>query len=200
MRKILVVASVLALSVCMVSMAFAQGKKGGTRFAKKGTIVASGEVGYESKTQEYDGKETSSSTELNFAPVVGYFVTDGLAISVFPGYMKSTDKPKGGDEAETSAVALGVDARYYYLLQGTTFLNAGVSAAYLSGTGEGDVDFSGRDIKISVGGTLSFGKKWGGFASLDIGYDMQTTKADTEGAKDSSDNGIVLESAIGIFF
>jgi hypothetical protein len=203
MKKVLLAVALFVLAVGLSTSAFAQKKKGDTNFGKTGTILVGGKVGFDSKTQEYDGTETGTSKSIDFEPMVGYFVIDGLAISVVPMYTSESQKPEGGKETTTSGFGIGVDARYFYKAMGTLFVDGGASFGYMSGSTETDgssVDVSGTDIKLSVGGLLSFGKRWGGFGALNIGYEMQTMKADVSGAKDQTDNGIFAETMFGVFF
>jgi len=180
---------VLLLAVSMATTSFAD-----TRFGKKGTLTAAGSVSYSNDTADNGASEMKTS-EIDFAPTVGYFIMDGLLIGGGLGY-NSTTKEVGNNEEDTSALGVMAIVQYYYLLQGTLFLGGGAHVGYFS-TDEG-TELSGIGFGVQAGPTIAFGGKFGGWVSLLATFDSMTLKGDNDVEIDNTGFGVGTE--LGLFF
>lgn len=87
----------------------------------KGDAIVEGNLGFSTK----DNKNTElKTTNFNFAPKVGYFLTDKIAVGVNFNLKNSVeDKYTTNAEVETktNAIGAGVFGRYYFLELGSRF-------------------------------------------------------------------------------
>lgn len=101
----------------------------------QGDIILEGSIGVSSN----DNKTTEvKSSSINLNPVIGYFVSDKLAVGVKPGYYQSKNTNySGSDDTYSKTNSLGADlfGRYYFLEAGArlkvfTELDLGYSSSY----------------------------------------------------------------------
>lgn len=107
MKKLL-----LSLAACVMIIAGAQAQ------TEQGGIMAGGSVGlnFGSYHGEYDGNkgDKTKTFDINFAPKIGYFVSDGLAVGLGINLNSHSEKEDGDDDKYTSNTFLiSPFVRYY---------------------------------------------------------------------------------------
>lgn len=198
MRKSVVFLATLVAVIALASTAFAK-EKGATKFAKKGTWTVSGDVAFQMHTEEYDnnGGETDY-TQFTLAPGIGYFLMNSLELRVSP-VIETTKEESGNSESKTNAYGIKAGAWYYYPMQGTLYLGGGGDLGYLTGE-KGGIDVGTFLLDLGAGVTISFGKNFGGFVSLNALFQYRSNSYDVAGSSiDSSDTGFGIMSGFGIF-
>jgi len=147
MKKVTKILMVVALAAFSFQ-SFAQ--------TEKGRIAVSGEstFGFSSMTEKYkddngdtDGDKTLS---IEFAPQVGYFVIDNLAVGVALPISFSSTKDTDDDKSKMTSMAIAPFARYYFgasnikpYLQGAVGFG---SAKYTDEPAQGDA----TDVKMGL--------------------------------------------------
>lgn len=170
--------------------------EGGKGFTK-GDIFISGTAGFTSQKQG-DFK----ASEFNITPMVGFMVTENIAIGGMIGYANETADIFDEDllavvEEKTNTFSVGAFGRYYWTPANnfSFFGQAGIS--YASSTSE--VDIPGTEefkvnafgIEIAPGVSYFIGDNWAIEATLgSLGY--SSAKADVDGAEALNTFGLNL--------
>ena len=100
---------------------------------EKGKFLVGGEskldfssTSYKWKSDDADG-DYGKSLDIEFSPMVGYFISDGLAVGAHIPIMFSSEKDEDDDKYTTTVISFAPFVRYYF---GTTnikpFLHGGV--------------------------------------------------------------------------
>lgn len=192
MKKLLLLSAIAVLGFTSVN---AQEDEKTFGFAE-GDIMVEGNLGFGSTNDKNSEVKTSN---FDFNPKAGYFVTDDLAVGVelMVGTAKTTDDIADSENKDNNFGA-GVFARYYFLDLGKRFKTYG----------EFGVGFDSTKNENTVGGTSSEFKTNGLGAGLGLGMNyfvtenfainfglsdvlsFRTDKADVDGAEAvSSFNG-----------
>ena len=150
-------------------------------------------------------------TNLNFGPVVGYFMMPNVEVGAALDYW-TEECEYGGDETDCesmegkSGYGLAAFANYHYLLSGTLFATFGGKAGYASALmGEDpDTTAAGPYFGAKAGVTQTFGGKFGGwiFAGATYDYHMVTVTSDAQGAEDedATRTKLMVGTGLGVFF
>ena len=201
MKRTMMLATTLLLALTLATPGMAEAKQTGkTRFAKQGTWTVAGDLYFNYNSMSPDkGSGDVSDNEFKLAPMLGWFVMNGLELRLGPTLMFGSNDD-GVTETDRSEYGAKLGAKYYFPLGGTLFLNAGAAFGYSTGS-VGDLDTSGLDIDLGAGLTLVFGSKFGGFASLDAIYTYQTrTKSMSGNDADYTGNNFGIGTTFGVFF
>jgi outer membrane protein len=117
---------VLLSAVALLAFGFAnaQEEEAKTFGFAKGDMFVEGNINFSTVKEDYgDGFEDTTSN-FNFNPKAGYFLTDKIALGVELGVGSSKFEesyPGGSDESKSNNFGAGVFARYYFLDLGQRF-------------------------------------------------------------------------------
>ena len=151
------------------------------------------ELSYTSRTDTPDGADEGSdttSTAVELAPIVGYFVIPRLEL--FGGLLFGLENvsPDEGDDISSTAFGALAGAGYY-IPAGSLFVGPRASFAYAQGSTEiGDNESNVSGFQIQGAGALRVPFGWGGL--LDLAAVLEYATADLE----LNDNTIGDRSAL----
>lgn len=131
------------------NIASAFGNENGFGFAK-GDLFFSGSIGYNS-TKTGDVK----TSEMTFAPIVGYFITENIAIGGQLSFGRGTSEDELDNESKTTTFGINAIGRYY-LTPANRFsvygqANIGFSSQKMDPDGGEDIKSSGWNIGVGPG-------------------------------------------------
>ncbi len=107
----------IVLSLIAIS-GFAFASKAQNFGFQKGDVILEGSIG----TNVIDNKDTKTkSTNFNFSPKAGYFLSDKFAVGIAPGYGESKNANYLGSTDKTNTLSIGLFGRYYFLEAGKRF-------------------------------------------------------------------------------
>jgi hypothetical protein len=168
---------ILALGLLVVTEGAAQGTTG---FAKKGVVEVGGNISFSSISRVSDGETGSAMTLLNFAPFVGYFITDGFELGVNP--FSITSASYGGSSA--TEVMIFLAPSYNFEAKGNAYPFIEALLGYTSSSnGETRSGFSygaRGGVKLAVTGK--------GLLNLGLQYVMITQNRSGETERNGSNN------------
>src|SRR5690606_22400502 len=141
-----------AMAVFALSFAHAQEEESTFGFGE-GNIFVEGNIGFGSTNNKNTEEKTSN---FNFAPKAGYFISDALAVGLDLGFASNKTEDAGGETEKISAVGIGAFARYYFLDLGERFKTYGEF-----GVGYATANNKIADVKVN---SFGFG------ATLGINY------------------------------
>jgi hypothetical protein len=152
-------------------------------YASAGVVSLGGtaELSHTSRTDTADGADEgadTSTTAVELAPVVGYFVIPRLEL--FGGLLFALEQvsPDEGEDVDTTAFGALAGAGYY-VPAGSMFVGPRASFAYASGSTEvGDNESKVTGFQIEGAGALRIPFGWGGL--LDLAAVLQYASADLE--------------------
>ena len=110
-----------AMAVFALSFAHAQEEESTFGFGE-GDIFVEGNIGFGSTNDKNTETKTS---EFNFAPKAGYFISDDLAVGLDLGFGSEKEEQFGAETVKRSTVGIGAFARYYFLELGERFKTYG---------------------------------------------------------------------------
>src|SRR5690554_452060 len=110
-----------AMAVFALSFAHAQEEESTFGFGE-GNIFVEGNIGFGSTNDKNTETKTSN---FNFAPKAGYFISDDLAVGLDLGFGSNKTEVAGTETVKTSTVGFGAFARYYFLELGERFKTYG---------------------------------------------------------------------------
>jgi hypothetical protein len=161
-----------------------------------GDVFITGSVGFTSQSM---GDFKSNS--FNITPMVGFMVSDNIAIGGMLGYASSTadvDDPDFGTvEFKTNAFSVGAFGRYYATPSSDFSFFGQASVAYISMTSEFDVAGSeelkttGFGIEVAPGISYFLSDNWAIEATIGA-LSYNTMKPDFEGAESTDTFGLNL--------
>lgn len=170
-----------AMAVFALSFAHAQEEESTFGFGE-GDIFVEGNIGFGSTNDKNTETKTSN---FNFAPKAGYFISDDLAVGLDLGFASNKTEVAGTETEKISAVGIGAFARYYFLDLGERFKTYGEF-----GVGYATANDKIADVKVNI---LGVGATLGinyfvtenlaiNFALADI-LSYTSAKADVDGAE-----------------
>ena len=114
----------LILSAAAVfALTFANAQEGEPTFGfSKGDFLIEGNIGFGSTNDKNTETKTSN---FNFNPKAGYFISDDLAIGLDLAFGSNKTEVSGTNTVENSFVGIGGFARYYFLDLGARFKTYG---------------------------------------------------------------------------
>lgn len=114
----------LILSAAAVfALTFANAQEGEPTFGfSEGNFLIEGNIGFGSTNDKNSETKTSN---FNFNPKAGYFISDDLAIGLDLGFGSNKTEINGTDTTDRSYVGIGGFARYYFLDLGARFKTYG---------------------------------------------------------------------------
>jgi len=169
---------------------------GGKGYAN-GDVFISGSVGFTSQSM---GDFKSNS--FNITPMVGFMVSDNIAVGGMLGYSSSTadvsDEDFGTVELKTNAFSVGAFGRYYATPASDFSFFGQASLAYTSMSTEFDVEGSeevkvnGFGIAVSPGLSYFIGSNWAIEATIGA-LSYSSMKPDYDGAESTDTFGLNLD-------
>ena len=111
-------------AIAVFALSFAHAQEESTFGFGEGNIFVEGNIDFGSTNDKNTETKTSN---FNFAPKAGYFISDNLAVGLGLdfGSNKADKAEEAGKETETSTVGFGAFARYYFLELGERFKTYG---------------------------------------------------------------------------
>ncbi len=174
---------------------------------KQGDVLLEGSVGFNST----DNKNTEKkSTNFNFTPKAGYFLSDNVAVGVLLNLYsnKIEDYSTGGSTTKNNGLGFGVFGRYYFLEIGKRFKTYGEAGLGYS-TMKSEVETGGTTVTGPKTNTLDFNVGVGAnyFVTerllLNVGLtnliNVGSSKVDVSGAKATTNYGVQLGSINNVF-
>ncbi len=174
----------------------------------KGNFIVEGNLGFNTR----DNKNAEiKTTNFNFNPQVGYFVTDKIAVGIFAkvGTSNEDNYGEGVDiQEKASTFDIGAFGRYYFLELGSRFKTyAEVAAGYESENGETvTAGSSVKDPKISgFGANAGIGAQFFLTDKIAVNYKFanvigfNSSKVDVDGAKATTGFNVNLNSFENFF-
>lgn len=182
-------------------------------FAKKGSMVAFGEISYSSSSGEQkqgaNKQDLADETQLDLTPLFGYFVIDGLMLGGGLAGTRSTSEDDN-NESTSSLISLAVKPAYYHRMSDLLLLTAGIPLNYLisgeitqtANNNKNTTDVSGWSAGIEGGVAIALGAERGGLFQATLGYEKRSLTAEPDGAADVDiDQGeFKLNLGLGVFF
>jgi len=170
---------VLLSAVALLAFGFAnaQEEKSNGGFSK-GDVFVSGAVTLSSTSMDED-----KSSSFVFAPQIGYFLTENIAIGGKLGYSSQKQEDATGDTVDMAGLVLGASGRYYFTPANQFSLFGQLGLDYAS------MKDNLNDYKInSIGAGLGFGMNY--FVSSNFSLEASvgvlgfaSAKADYDGAE-----------------
>lgn len=166
---------VLFSTVALLAFGFVNAQEKSNGGFSKGDLFASGTVGFgSSKTGD------AKSSSFTFAPTLGYFVTENIAVGASLGFGSVSDDDGTGED-KTSSFSLNAMARYYYN-----------PASQFSVFGQLAIGMGSEKIEPSTGGE-SKSKTFGVSAGVGVNYFLNSNFAIEAGwaglGYNTNDNG-----------
>lgn len=186
MKKIIFAAAALFA----FGFANAQDKKeseGGKGYAN-GDVYVTGAVSISSSKE---GEAKDNSFEIN--PMVGFFVSDNIAIGGQIGYRSDKSEVDGTTTSEESTLSIGAFGRYYATPANDFSIFGHLGVNYFT-TDHGDADFktNGFDIALRPGINYFLSDNFAIEATFGrLGFTSQ--KDDTDGAENQTNFGLELD-------
>ncbi|WP_321306729.1 outer membrane beta-barrel protein [Marinifilum fragile] len=166
-------------TICLLfftNMLLAQTEKG------KFLIGAQSSLSFSSMDNELKSnggdQDMGSTKEFEFAPQVGCFVIDGLAIGAELPFTSSKQEDEDGDEYKMNTIAFVPFARYYF---GETNVKPYVHAGFGFGSAKEKNDYSEQDYSMTaleLGGGMAIFLNESIAVDLGLGYASTTLKPD----------------------
>ena len=153
MKKILFIALLIASALPRVNAQTSQGN-----------LFFGGAVRFDSYKDEDDGEDDKTSS-FTFAPSVGYFVIDNLAVGIDLNLTTSkSDDGFGGDD-KINTIGVGPFARYYKFTSNEKFafigeLGFGFVGTKIKPDGQDETKASGFNVHLSPGFAYFFNEHW----------------------------------------
>ena len=196
MKKIILSAAALFVFGFASAQDKTETTEGGKGFAN-GDIFVTGSVGF---TSESTGDFKSNS--FNITPMVGFMVSDNIAIGGMLGYMSETsDQDLSGEgdvfEVKTNTFSIGAFGRYYATPASDFSFFGQASFAYLTSSTE--IDFPGSEeakstgfgLEIAPGVSYFIGSNWAIEATIGA-LSYNTVKPDGDDAESTDTFGLNL--------
>jgi outer membrane protein len=116
---------VLLSAVALLAFGFANAQEEAKTFGfAQGNMFLEGNINFSTSKEDFGSGFEDTSTNFNFNPKAGYFLTDKIALGVELGIGSSKFEesfPGGSDESTSNNFGAGVFARYYFLDLGQRF-------------------------------------------------------------------------------
>ncbi|MCW2119764.1 outer membrane beta-barrel protein [Flavobacterium sp. 7A] len=193
MKKVIL----LAIALLAISFANAQDSSAKEYGFSKGNVLVEGNLGFNSSNNNNTEVKTNS---FNFAPKVGYFLSDKFAIGAELGLGTNKKETAGVDTSKNTTMSAGVFGRYYFLELGQRFKTyADANVAYghsKDGIGSAASKANGLGAGIGLGINYFVTKRLVlNFALKNI-LSYSTAKVDAPGQKSVSNFGFDLSGNI----
>ncbi len=146
-------------------------------------------------------EDFGSNKEFEFAPQIGYFATDGLAIGAELSFTSSKQEDEDGDEFKMNTIAFVPFARYYF---GETNVKPYLHLGLGIGSAKEESDFNDQDYSLTVyefGGGMAIFINESIAVDLGLGYASTTLKPDGDFSGDPKivTSGLAFQAGFSFF-